>query len=219
MPGALQLLPNKRHKGVDGSSNWLRVNTRQRVMLESLPRTDPYAEIYRNQSDWWRLIDPELLNPDGNPVSAYNDYLKQLRKAETFHDSLGPNGFHPNTRMFYSEDEGHLAWDHIDWNCSVTDPKDDAKLMRIPTGLGTVRFIDVSGDTYQGYPAAKHEYNYSIDSAKAPGDGTVHAGSGKHVPVMSVPTSSGFEHAAAFDSFAARRLLADWLVEMVNEQL
>ena len=51
MPGALQLLPNKRHKGVDGSSNWLRVNTRQRVMLESLPRADPYSEIYRNQSD------------------------------------------------------------------------------------------------------------------------------------------------------------------------
>ncbi len=219
MPGALQLLPNKRHKGADGSRNWLRVNTHRRVMLESLPRADPYSEIYRNQSDWWHLIDKNLLNPGGDTESAYKDYLKQLDKAEAFHDALGPNGFHPNTRMFYSEDEGHLAWDHIDWNCSVSDPKDAAGLMRIPTGLGTISFIDASGDTYQGYPAAKHEYYYSIGSANAPGDGTVHAGSGKFVPVMSVPTTSGFEHAAAFNSFAARRLLADWLVEMVNEQL
>ena len=165
------------------------------------------------------MIDRELLNPGGDAGDAYESYLLELAKAETFHDALGPNGFHPNTRMFYSEDAGHPAWDHIDWNCSVTDPKDDAALMRIPNGLGTINFIDASGATYRGHPASKHEYYYSIGSANASGDGTVHAGSGKHVPVMSVRTSSGFEHAAAFNSFAARRLVADWLVEMVQEQL
>lgn len=219
MPGALQLLPNKRHKGVDGSSNWLRVNTRQRVMLESLPRTDPYAEIYRNQSDWWRLIDPELLNPDGDTDDAYKDYLTQLDKAEAFHDSLGSNGFHPNTRMFYSEDEGHLAWDHIDWILNQRAPEISEGLKPSSDGLGTVSFLNYNAPKVQGKLSVEYEHSFTIRGPNAPGDGTVHAGSGKYVPVMSVPTSSGFEHAAAFDSLAARRLVADWLVEMVNEQL
>ena len=52
------------------------------------------------------------------------------------------------------------------------------------------------------------------------GDGTVHAGSGRHVTgPMSVPTEVGFAHDGAFEPSAVRQLVAGWLFEMVQQQL
>jgi hypothetical protein len=34
----------------------------------ALPKADPYDEIYRDMSSWYRLIDPALLDP-GRPLS------------------------------------------------------------------------------------------------------------------------------------------------------
>ena len=64
------------------------------------------------------------------------------------------------------------------------------------------------------------ETRYAIQSPTAPGDGTVHAGSSKYVSgPMSVATKSGFEHADAFNSREVRARVAEWLFDMVEEQL
>src|SRR5690606_17522021 len=66
--GPLELLPNKlygRHwlKAVDGSTSEARE-------IMSLPEEDPYEEIYIKSGPWYRLIDPQLIDPVKTAVAS-----------------------------------------------------------------------------------------------------------------------------------------------------
>ncbi len=76
LPGGLQLLPNQHHRTNAGDKDWLRIE-RDGKVLKSLPKSDPYSEIYeqpavtvppagKGPSDnaFWGLVDPALLDPD-----------------------------------------------------------------------------------------------------------------------------------------------------------
>lgn len=120
MPGGLELLPTKNYRTNSGKREWLSVSENGKKII-SLPKQDPYKEIYRVQATgselshtdrkYWGLMDPELLDPDNPPPSDPNDpntimsgaresaweqYLTVLDKAEHFHDKLG-NKAHKNT--------------------------------------------------------------------------------------------------------------------------
>ncbi|KGK43013.1 hypothetical protein LH51_02535 [Nitrincola sp. A-D6] len=236
MPGALQLLPNQWHKTVSGDTQWLKV-TKQKVTeqgevadepLLSRPITNPYSEIYLNQSDWWRLIYAEYLNPESdNSRASFDAYKNVLNQAATFHAQLGSEVFHPNTRMLYSDDMDHASWDNVEWK--QVQGSDDYTYRNNwskggfleTTGRGQIGISNVENpllhgsDSYPEYLAI-----YEIQPANAPGDGTVHAGSGIHVSgPMSIPTQHGFEHQPCFDSTEVRRITAEWLLDMVQEQL
>jgi pimeloyl-ACP methyl ester carboxylesterase len=95
MPGALSLLPNHLYQGADNDPAWLHMQ----ASGDGLPRLDPYAEIYRNRTHAWRLIDEALLNPgSGNVELDWRNYLISLESVERFHRNLGayqhPNSFH-----------------------------------------------------------------------------------------------------------------------------
>lgn len=109
MPGGLQLLPNKQYKNNNGSERWLELLDKEGNKT-ALPITDPYKEIYRNDKEYYRLVNPQWLNP-GNAANTEdfenNDwklYTKYLSEAEIFHDALAElnEKVHPETYQFYA---------------------------------------------------------------------------------------------------------------------
>jgi len=107
MPGGLELLPNKQYKNNNGWERWLELLDAQGNRT-ALPESDPYKDIYRKQDVYYRLVNPDWLNP-GNAAttedfekSDWKNYLKCLAKAEQFHDKLADKTAHPETYQFYS---------------------------------------------------------------------------------------------------------------------
>ena len=116
LPGGLELLPNKIHRTNGKATKWLKV-TEDGTEIVSLPKADPYKEIYREKAivhprkgespstnKYWMLVDPNLLNParltpeggnenDDLHLDNYDPwivYLDHLKIAEDFHDKLSP---------------------------------------------------------------------------------------------------------------------------------
>lgn len=112
MPGALQLLPNKRYQALYGgqpSAQWLRYPdpSREDETLRLLPEKDAYEEIYREFGHFYRLCDHRLLDP-GDIIGAdsilgtpWNRYIRHINTAETFHD-VHQDYTHPDTVQFYA---------------------------------------------------------------------------------------------------------------------
>jgi pimeloyl-ACP methyl ester carboxylesterase len=222
MPGVLELLPNQTHKSIDGDTKWLFAKGHDDSRLWAKPLSNPYGEIYLNQKDWWRLIVREYLNPGGKAEEAFFDFRHQLRKAIAFHAQLGPSAFHPNTRMFFANDAGHPSFDHVEWKQTAQEDDIPLDAEQRNDGRGTHEWGQwyLFPTNYGVQNAFQAKTRYEIQPPDAPGDGTVHAGSGKYVSgPMSEPLTNGFEHQAAFDSTEARRLTARWLFDMVEEQL
>lgn len=116
--GPLELLPNHLY-----GSGWLQIQYgkgRSAETLFSLPKTDPYEEIYKDFSHWWRLIHPACLvaPEDRNDLGALTDgwqkYQKQLNMAQSFHKTLGTY-YHPQTYAHCGADAGQPAWHRVSW--------------------------------------------------------------------------------------------------------
>lgn len=108
MPGGLELLPNKQYKNNNGWERWLELLDAQGNRT-ALPKANPYEEIYRKEDVYYRLVNPEWLNPGENKTASLNDdvgpwifYLGYLAEAESFHDKLAKKPAHPETYQFYS---------------------------------------------------------------------------------------------------------------------
>jgi pimeloyl-ACP methyl ester carboxylesterase len=114
--GPLELLPNHLY-----GAGWLRVTAEDgNEELFSMPRADPYEEIYRVPDKWWRLIHPGmLLRPSeaGNQArlnAAWMKFSATLDKAKSFHTTLG-DYYHPNTFAHCGADRGQMAWHRAGW--------------------------------------------------------------------------------------------------------
>ncbi|OQB55286.1 MAG: PGAP1-like protein [Deltaproteobacteria bacterium ADurb.Bin151] len=107
MPGGLELLPNKRYKNNDGDPCWLELID-SNGNKTTLPKSDPYEEIYREQELYYRLVNPDWLSPGGikkasiDKVGPWDSYLENLDIAETFHEKLAAETVHPETYQYYS---------------------------------------------------------------------------------------------------------------------
>lgn len=114
-PGGLELLPTKLYP-----PGWLRVQHGEKDMMPPLPVSNPYAEIYAEKDKWWRLMNPEWIDPGqyaSDPEAldqTWTDYLKRLKSAEKFHDKLGAY-YHPLTHAHYGADERNKAWTTFTW--------------------------------------------------------------------------------------------------------
>jgi len=120
--GCLELLPNQQY-----GSGWLVVNyealgTKRKIF--SLPDAggSPYAQIYANGDQWWRLMHPGLVDPGTHNLTAsWGKYLDRLGVAETFHEDLG-DYYHPLTYAHYGASSSKKAWKNINWTLvSLTD--------------------------------------------------------------------------------------------------
>jgi pimeloyl-ACP methyl ester carboxylesterase len=84
MPGGLELLPNKQYNNNNGWERWLELLDSE-GNVAALPKIDPYEEIYRRDKDYYRLVNPEWLDPGGavdsvlkKKISPWTFYLKCL---------------------------------------------------------------------------------------------------------------------------------------------
>jgi len=109
MPGGLELLPNKRYKSNDGEPCWLELID-SNGNKTALPKMDPYDEIYREEELYYRLVNPDWLNPGTREKkgeladfkSDWDQYLINLNEAESFHDNLATETVHPGTYQYYA---------------------------------------------------------------------------------------------------------------------
>ena len=126
MPGGLELLPNKQYRNNDGSTQWLELIDDQGIR-KALPKSDPYREIYEQDDVYYRLVNPEWLDPgekekkDGlaDLETAWNLYLINLDEAESFHERLTDTELHPETYQFYSSgiaSSDRVVFDIVDDN-------------------------------------------------------------------------------------------------------
>lgn len=114
-PGALQLLPNSAY-----GKGWLKLGTGIGTAFKevvSLPKSDPYEEIYKQRGPWWALVREELINPavmDGH--LGWRNYIGNVGKARDFHAQLD-NKYHPNTYSFHGDGRGDkgLTWGEVKW--------------------------------------------------------------------------------------------------------
>lgn len=106
MPGGLELLPNKHYHDNDGKKQWL-IFVNADGKETRLPKSDPYEEIFRRKEEFYRLVNPNWLDPGGGEESApgkkspWNRYTQYLSVAERFHDNLQMK-IHHDTYQFYS---------------------------------------------------------------------------------------------------------------------
>ncbi|WP_417843360.1 esterase/lipase family protein [Thalassospira sp.] len=217
MPGGLELLPNQFY-----GANWLKITDENGGTLKQLPSANPFDEIYRDIGNWWRLVKPELINPEGDRNAALNAYGSHLAVAQSFAGELGQSGFHSQTKMFYGDSDQHKSWHDVNWK--VRDPR-----FTLPgNGDAPPQEVLRTGITYQDNyrgkivfkNGARSSHVAEIQPAKAKGDGTVPASAG-HINNANVESEGGysFDHELAFNNEAARRQITRWLSEMVENML
>ena len=107
--GGLQLLPSERY-----GADWLKASVDGKEVM-SLPKSDPYAEIYTVQDKWYRLINPEWINPALAKGPSVDETNIRLLQAQEFHQDIGAV-YHPETYLSYGMDEKQKAWGDITWH-------------------------------------------------------------------------------------------------------
>lgn len=117
-PGALQLLPAQTY--ADG---WLSVTDEKGQEILKLPKRPEkgskeggtaYDQIYREQKQWWGLVNEAWLSPkEGAPIT-WDKFIKNIDAAENFHAGL-VGQFHPNTYVIYGADTEQPSFEKVVW--------------------------------------------------------------------------------------------------------
>ncbi|RKH61279.1 alpha/beta hydrolase [Corallococcus llansteffanensis] len=124
MPGGLELLPSQHYTTNDGSKRWLQIQDPDGKIKYALPINDPYEEIYKNQKEYWRLLDPKHLVPEhkDSPLSvkvAWDVFVGRLNAAKALHKRLGLTSTVP-TLVYYGSGINHPTADRVVYKVSKT---------------------------------------------------------------------------------------------------
>ena len=119
-PGPLQLLPS-----IEYGMQWLKFNDGGKDMPElSLPKADPYSEIYTVRGKWWSLCDDWLIDARDKPKEKTAEKLdkdwkgfKKLvnEKVKDFLEIDIKGKYHANTYAFIGLDNSHKAYGQVTW--------------------------------------------------------------------------------------------------------
>lgn len=136
MPGAQELLPNKRYRTNIGQKSWLAIMNPERNFVgdmvsgeqsyTNLPEDDPYTEIYRRADRMWRAANPEWLFPEGMESTAatqdpFDEFVKHNETAEAWHQAIvGSGDFHELTYLCHSVDPDMKTYDTVRWRPKKT---------------------------------------------------------------------------------------------------
>ncbi|GAA3903953.1 alpha/beta hydrolase [Gibbsiella dentisursi] len=111
-PGPLQLLP-----GFAYGPHWLRIDG-----MVSLPKSDPYKEIYLERRAWWGLCEERFINPENKEMDKnqfdddwdiYKDLITNYVKPGI--EDLRTH-YHKNTWMFYGNNGSKFpSYSTINW--------------------------------------------------------------------------------------------------------
>jgi pimeloyl-ACP methyl ester carboxylesterase len=237
IPGGLQLLPNKSHRSNAGIRQWLFL-TEGGNMIWSLPRSNPYEEIYRvpavvlpaagekpSTNRYWGLVDPNLLDP-GNaarppaqaPAPNDNNGLDGDASANgpwTGYLQLlaGAESFHDSLGM---KAHAQTCCFHGIGNASA-----DAVELRAESNW--VRGEPYATRSFRGLfrSASGSDMQAVLQNPNGDGDGTVPASSGNALQRNTVkPLRSGafaLEHQPAFENAAAQQFTVRSIIALCEK--
>ncbi|MDR2093316.1 MAG: alpha/beta fold hydrolase, partial [Azoarcus sp.] len=240
-PGAFTLAPTK-----DYPMNWLRVyaTDQEEDPIFSLPKTDPYTEVYAETDAWWRMVEPDLLDPK-QVMTSYNKsptpveaYKTAIGMAEDFHDRLGLHA-HPETYGFYgSDDKEYRSFGHVSWLNVSRKSHAPGGVMNAEYNTPERRkvFATQKGSHHQNGEAvvnvpdtisrpenrwAPIHFRLSEERNQA-GDGTVPICSGEMLrkltpPLQEVLGIPGYDHQAAFNNQYAYRATIYFIARIVQK--
>lgn len=206
-PGPLELLPTKAYP-----KGWLQVQRHDQGRVSgtsskvlSLPKKDPYTEIYRERNAWWRLMDPKLIDPASISTkenkTPWTGYVKKLNIAEVFHDDMG-DYFHPQSYVYYGADPKHRAWGIVRWISNSPLPKvsdDEMRQARLLQDNLEGR-INVKVPNEKKQDAYPFFWSYVIADPTSDGDATVPEESGKAAKGKAklIARMHGFDHQGSY---------------------
>ncbi|WP_158527295.1 esterase/lipase family protein [Pelagibaculum spongiae] len=210
--GGLELLPNQHYRDAKGNSDWLKIEVEGQETL-SINKDFPGEKIYdfyKDLSQWYSLIQPELLVPRSR-VSIKNlvkHHRKRIDSTEKFHLDLS-DYYHFNTRLLYGVNENMPSYDQCVWSAQQS-PKGKPYEWKIVAdqnygfsfGEGEISLADSqsikdyqqrlkNADRSAIFDEGKrlqimravgplNSHIFQIKPASAPGDATVHSGAGTH---------------------------------------
>ena len=213
-PGPMELLPTK-----DYPPGWLHITDGDKTVR--LPKSDPYKEIYQVSAEdkWWGMVDPGLLDPAGklkdqNDTSPRKYFLKQLEKAERFHDTLKLT-CHPNTYAFFGDDPGQTSLAKVAWRTvqDITRLSDESLLnaKRVKCKMTGRTDVEIDGQRISFDLAVKHD----------PGDGTVPTPSGEAAAklegIRDTFRLDGFDHQFSFKNDIAQHTVLYAIAKIVQD--
>jgi len=221
-PGALQLLPNQHYQ-----KGWLEIKGPQGETIgHKLPLQNPYNEIYREKNKWWGLVKEEWLRPKGGQFpTRFGNFLDAIQLAESFHQDITPDTYHPNSYAFYgagsSKDQKLIkGFERITWQVQKGTDQSAYKPQQIfdlthqqvaltgdnPEQIGKKAHTSVVPSAMGGMPTSYTTCQYTLrtQGMDGLGDGTVPLSSGKAVcqstKVKQAFELLGIEHEGAYVS-------------------
>lgn len=193
-PGPLQLLPS-----IEYGMQWLKFNDGAKDLpAMSLPKADPYSEIYTVRGKWWSLCDDWLIDPrDELKVklkkagSDWDDFVTVIdTKVQPFLEKMIKGKYHPHTHAFIGIDNALRAYGNVQWTFKPGSTNSKAAL---PDDLLNKGFKRGSGEGEEfpirpevkkgprGSPSDESLMPMGISVAEEAGDGTVPRRSGRAV--------------------------------------
>lgn len=195
-PGPLQLLPS-----IEYGMNWLKFSDGARDMPElSLPKADPYDEIYTVRGRWWSLCDYRLIDARDKPEQKTKEKLNAdwlgfetiiNKEVRTFLEDDLKGKYHANTYAFIGLDDNHRAYGQVTWtaktNVNYAKPTaanlPNASFKRGDNGEGTeypFTKVQVQGGR-GGTKVVDRDMPMDVSKGEEAGDGTVPSRSGRAV--------------------------------------
>ncbi|MCL2591691.1 MAG: alpha/beta hydrolase [Betaproteobacteria bacterium] len=233
-PGPLELAPTK-----DYPKGWLQCASEPPFMgqgeskakvLFSLPKEDPYTEIYSKTTDdcWWAMVDPARIDPagtirdnGGKPIKEYKDAIDTAR---VFHDKLGLYA-HPETYGFYGIDNrSYRSFGHVEWRGTFGSAENPPEDLITRKGYANYKYgrVEIAEKEQPPYKPVVRVLTLAPDRNQA-GDGTVPQASGEVLRRLQniagqdrVFGIEGFSHQGAYDNVFARRAAIYFLIRIVR---
>ena len=219
-PGPLELLPTPAY-----GQGWLKVMDQNDRVLAQWPmsakdtggqtaasdvaQTDgtPLNDIYLQDSEkWWRLINPDWVNPAGRIYENSTDWeavQKRIFKAQDFHDKI-KDTFHENTYASYGADSSdNLTHGNVMYKMDpLSTDLDEISASRSPRrgAPSTWKIIseDGKGDLIV-MSAEKRKFKLKLLPPKDAGDGTVPSDySAKKVKAKIHFKQAGYDHQGSY---------------------
>lgn len=207
-PGGLELLPSERYP-----AGWLRVTADNRDVL-TLPKSDPYTEIYTVTDKWYRLINPDWVNPAKQKEATLRRSLEYIFMAQEFHQKIA-SSYHPHSYVSYGVDDAHRAWNTLNWQLSqkrvgrVSPHAKPAPLNISPTTITSLQVAkdDGLGEKQFNNLPGQQPYRANLQAAQDPADGTVPVPSAtdpiKQGKAKVAFVQSGYDHQGSYKNTAA----------------
>jgi pimeloyl-ACP methyl ester carboxylesterase len=124
-PGGLELLPSQEY-----GNQWLHVRHKNQPSIGLPKNGDPYEEIYKLRSEWWRLFREEWVNPAQVATAGIDWTHRHLDAAKKFHSDVA-SIYHPQSYAHYGADAKRPAWHHVVWEVDARSTVPDVAGLEI----------------------------------------------------------------------------------------